>query len=324
MDVFGTTKSDLLIIENKIGDRIEKKQPGKYAKLYSTYIVGLSEEIQNDSKVHTTFKQTLTQTGRLSSVDPNIQNIPIRTEEGKLIRSAFESSYEDGMLVSADYSQIELRILAEMSGCVEMINAFNNGLDLHTQTAAKIHNVSYEEVTKDMRRIAKAVNFGIVYGMSGWGLSETLHILPLDAEIFIEKYFSIYPEIKTFLDQLVINAISAGYSKTLYERRRYIPELQSSNHALKKFGERTSMNAPIQGTAADVIKMAMIKVYNKLNEMNLKSKIIAQVHDELIIDSTFDEVDIVKEILKKEMESVVNLKVNLTVEVECGKTWDLK
>lgn len=296
----------------------------KYAKLYNTYVVGLSEEIKSDSKVHTTFKQTLTQTGRLSSVDPNIQNIPIRTEEGKIIRSAFESSFEDGLLVSADYSQIELRILAEMSGCVEMINAFNNGLDLHTQTAAKIHNVSYDEVTKDMRRIAKAVNFGIVYGMSGWGLSETLHILPIDAEIFIEKYFSIYPEIKTFLDQLVLNAINTGYSKTLYERRRYIPELQSSNHALKKFGERTSMNAPIQGTAADIIKMAMIKVFEKINELKLKSKIIAQVHDELIIDTASHEVEIVKEILKKEMESVVDLKVNLTVDVETGKTWDLK
>ena len=175
-----------------------------------------------------------------------------------------------------------------------------------------------------MRRIAKAVNFGIVYGMSGWGLSETLHILPIDAEIFIEKYFSIYPEIKTFLDQLVLNAINTGYSKTLYERRRYIPELQSSNHALKKFGERTSMNAPIQGTAADIIKMAMIKVFEKINELKLKSKIIAQVHDELIIDTASNEVEIVKEILKKEMESVVDLKVNLTVDVETGKTWDLK
>ena len=204
----------------------------KYAKLYSTYVSGLKAVVHNDSKVHTIFKQTLTTTGRLSSTEPNIQNIPIRTEEGKIIRSAFIPSNSNGILVTADYSQIELRILAEMSNCDEMINDFNNGLDLHTSTASKIHNVKYEEVTKDMRRIAKAVNFGIVYGMSDWGLSETLHILPIDAAIFIEKYFGIYPEIKGFLDNLVLEATKNGYSKTLFGRRRYIPELTSSNHAL--------------------------------------------------------------------------------------------
>ena len=296
----------------------------KYSKLYSTYVVGLTSEIYGDGKVHTTFKQTLTQTGRLSSTEPNIQNIPIRTEEGKIIRSAFVPSTKDGVLLSADYSQIELRILAEMANCDTMIKDFNNGLDLHASTAAKINNVSYTDVTKDMRRMAKAVNFGIVYGMSDWGLSETLHILPIDAAIFIDKYFAIYPEIKVFLDSLVMDAQNLGYSKTLYGRRRYIPELASSNHALKKFGERTSMNAPIQGTAADIIKMAMVKVLEKLEKNNLQSKIVAQVHDELIIDAVKEEEEIVKKILKEEMESVVNLKVKLDVDVEVGSTWDLK
>lgn len=296
----------------------------KYAKLYSTYVEGLKSEIFSDGKVHTTFKQTLTQTGRLSSTEPNIQNIPIRTEDGKQIRSAFISSFENGLLVSADYSQIELRILAEMSNCEQMIIDFNNGLDLHTSTAAKINNVAYEEVTKDMRRVAKAVNFGIVYGMSDWGLSETLHILPIDAAIFIEKYFSIYPEIKVFLDKLVKDAHSSGYSITMFGRRRYIPELASSNHALKMFGERTSMNAPIQGTAADVIKMAMVKVYERIKLEKLESKMIAQVHDELIIDTKKEELEIVQNILKEEMENAVSLKVKLSVDVEQGTTWDLK
>ena len=296
----------------------------KYAKLYSTYVSGLKAVIHNDSKVHTIFKQTLTSTGRLSSTEPNIQNLPIRTEEGKIIRSAFVPSHNDGILVTADYSQIELRILAEMSNCEEMINDFNHGLDLHTSTASKIHNVKYEEVTKEMRRVAKAVNFGIVYGMSDWGLSETLHILPIDAAIFIEKYFSIYPEIKTFLDKLVKDATNNGYTKTLFGRRRYIPELSSSNHALKMFGERTSMNAPIQGTAADVIKIAMINVYNRLQKEQLSSKMIAQVHDELIIDVVKEEQAIVEKLLKEEMENAVSLKVKLFVEVESGTTWDLK
>ncbi len=296
----------------------------KYAKLYSTYVEGLKNEMFEDGKVHTIFKQTLTQTGRLSSTEPNIQNIPIRTEEGKTIRSAFVSSFDKGLLVSADYSQIELRILAEMANCEQMIMDFNNGLDLHTSTAAKINNIKYEEVTKDLRRMAKAVNFGIVYGMSDWGLSETLHILPIDAAIFIEKYFGIYPEIKTFLDQLVENAKKDGYTKTMFERRRYIPELSSSNHALRTFGERTSMNAPIQGTAADVIKIAMVKVFNRLNQEKLASKMIAQVHDELIIDTKDNELEIVKQILKEEMENAVTLNVKLSADVESGTTWDLK
>ncbi|MBQ8293538.1 MAG: DNA polymerase I [Bacilli bacterium] len=297
----------------------------KYSKLVSTYVDGLSSEIHStDGKVHTIFKQYLTMTGRLSSVEPNIQNIPIRTEEGKIIRSAFIPSNEDGYLVSADYSQIELRILASLSKSKAMLEAFNNKVDLHSSTASKIHGVPLEEVTKEMRRRAKAVNFGIVYGMSDWGLSETLHIAPWEAAEFIEKYFRIYPEIKVYLEETIKNARSLGYTETIFKRRRYIPELNSSNYNLQKFGERTAMNAPIQGSAADVIKIAMIDVFNKMKELSLKSKMVAQVHDELIIDTTSDELEIVKQVLKETMEKAVILDVLLEAEVEFGKTWDLK
>lgn len=297
----------------------------KYSKLLSTYVEGLANEIHtSDGKVHTIFKQYLTMTGRLSSVEPNIQNIPIRTEEGKIIRSAFIPSTENGYLVSADYSQIELRILASLSKCEAMMEAFNNKIDLHSSTAAKVNGVSIEEVTKEMRRRAKAVNFGIVYGMSDWGLSETLHITPWEAAEFIEKYFAIYPEIKGYLDQTIKNAKNLGYTETIFKRRRYIPKLTSSNYNLQKFGERTAMNAPIQGSAADVIKIAMINVNKKIHDLGLKSKMVAQVHDELIIDVTYDELEIVQELLKETMEQAVILDVLLEVEVEFGKTWDLK
>ncbi len=297
----------------------------KYTKLVSTYVEGLSNVIhQSDSKVHTIFKQYLTMTGRLSSVEPNIQNIPVRTEEGKIIRSAFEPSTENGVLVTADYSQIELRILASLSKCQAMMEAFNNHLDLHSSTAAKINGVKIEEVTKIMRRNAKAVNFGMVYGMSDWGLSETLHISPKEAAEFIEKYFEIYPEIKAYLDETINLAKNKGYTETILKRRRYIPELLSSNYNLQKFGERTAMNAPIQGSAADVIKIAMINVHQTLKDLNLKSKMVAQVHDELIIDTTSDEIEIVTKVLKETMEKAVVLDVLLEVDVEVGDTWDLK
>ncbi len=297
----------------------------KYSKLISTYVEGLAEEIfVSDSKVHTIFKQYLTSTGRLSSTEPNIQNIPIRTEEGRIIRSAFVPSSDDGYLVSADYSQIELRILASVSNCKAMLEAFNNHIDLHSSTASKVFGVPLEEVTKDMRRKAKAVNFGIVYGMSDWGLAEALHIPQWEAADFIEKYFMIYPEIKEYLDKTVKEAKNNGYTQTIFKRRRYIPELNSSNHNLQKFGERTAMNAPIQGSAADVIKIAMIDVYNKIEELSLKSKMVAQVHDELIIDTTPDELEIVKKMIKETMEKAVSLNVLLEADVEVGKTWDLK
>ena len=297
----------------------------KYTKLYSTYVVGLLSEINNiDGKVHTTFKQTLTQTGRLSSVEPNIQNIPVRTEDGKIVRSAFESSFEDGYLVSCDYSQIELRVLAYMAKCHNMLEAFKNKQDLHASTASKVYNVSYEDVTKDMRRVAKTVNFGIVYGMSDWGLSESLHITPAEANLFIEKYFAVYPEIKEFLDNEIKKAYDLGYTLTLFNRKRHIKELKSSNYMLRKFGERTAMNSPIQGSAADIIKIAMIKVDEALTNLNLKAKIVSQVHDELVIDTPSDELEVVTKLVKETMEQAIDFDLELVAEVEYGKNWDLK
>lgn len=297
----------------------------KYAKLYSTYVIGLLNETENkDSLIHTIFKQSLTLTGRLSSTEPNIQNIPIRTEEGRIIRTAFIPRNDKDYLVSADYSQIELRILASLSNCKAMQDAFNAGGDLHTLTASKVYNVPLDSVTKEMRRVAKAVNFGIVYGMSDWGLAEQLHIPTYEASEFIKKYFEIYPEIKTYLNECIEETKKNGYTVTLYHRRRYMPEINSTNGALRKFSERAAMNAPIQGTAADVMKIAMIKVQNKLDACHLQSKIVAQVHDELIIDTISEELDIVKEVVKETMEQAVQLGVKLVSEVEFGKTWDLK
>lgn len=296
----------------------------KYTKLYSTYVVGLISELYEDSKVRTTFKQALTLTGRLSSTEPNIQNIPVRTEDGRLIRSAFVSSFENGELVSADYSQIELRILASISKCKGMLDAFNNGVDLHTSTAAKIYDLPENFIDKDMRRIAKAVNFGIVYGMSDWGLSEELHISPVEAKKFIEKYYEAYPEIRVYLDSAIEDAKKNGYSETIFKRRRYMPDINSSNHTVREFAKRTAMNAPIQGAAADVIKYAMVAVDKELTKRKLNSKIVAQVHDELIIDCPSVEVEEVKLLLKEVMENTTKLDVKLEVSVESGKTWDLK
>lgn len=295
----------------------------KYSKLYSTYVVGLLDMMFDDGKVHTIFKQSLTLTGRLSSVEPNIQNIPIRTEDGRLIRSAFIPS-DDSLLISADYSQIELRILAHVSKCKNMIDAFNSGEDLHSSTAAKIYNVDISNVTKDQRRMAKAVNFGIVYGMSPWGLAEELKISTFEANDFINRYFSIYPEVKDYLDKTVSNTKTTGYTETIFGRRRYMPEINSSNGALRQFAERTAKNAPIQGAAADVIKIAMVAVDKKFKELNLESKLIAQVHDELVVDTKISEVEIVKKILKEVMEGVVSLDVVLEASLSWGENWDMK
>ena len=297
----------------------------KYAKLYSTYVVGLLQEVNSiDQKVHTIFKQALTQTGRLSSTEPNIQNIPVRTEEGRIIRSVFIPTDENSILVSADYSQIELRILAHASKCQAMIDTFNSGVDLHSSTASKIYGISIDNVTKDMRRMAKAVNFGIVYGMSDWGLSEELHISPKEASIFSAKYFEVFPEVKPYLDSCIEECKKLGYTTTLFNRRRYMRDINSSNVALRKFSERASMNAPIQGTAADIMKISMINVANMLKENNLKAKIVAQVHDELIIDCPKEELNTLKELLKSTMENAIKLDVNLDVDVEYGDNWDLK
>lgn len=321
-----STSADIL-------EKLAKKHPfpakileyRKYSKLMSTYVNGLADAINPlTKKIHTTFKQSLTLTGRLSSVEPNIQNIPVRTEEGRLIRSIFIPSFANGYLVSADYSQIELRVLASLSKCQTMIDEFNEGHDFHATTASRIYGVSLEEVTKDMRRVAKAVNFGIIYGMSDWGLAEQLSIPQYQASLFIKRYFEAYPEIKDFMDDVVKKAIEDGYTKTLFNRRRYIPEITSSNHALREFGKRTAMNAPIQGTAADIMKYAMISVLNNFEKLGLKSKIVAQVHDELIIDCSVEELEIVKETLKTSLENAIDINIKLEADIEIGKNWDLK
>lgn len=290
------------------------------SKLISTYVNGLKEVIK-DGYIHPLYKQTLTNTGRLSSIEPNIQNMPIRTELGQVIREVFVSRFDNGSILSADYSQIELRILASMSKDTKMIEAFKSHVDFHTQTASQIYDVPVDLVTKDMRRCAKAINFGIIYGMSSWGLSESLGITPLEANVFINKYFYNYPNAKNCLDNFIQSAEENGYSKTLYGRRRYIQELKNTNNNLRQFGERTAMNSPIQGTAADIIKIAMIKVNIEMKKRNLKSVMIAQVHDELVFDCPKEELEEMKLLIKEVMENAVKLDVPLEVGVACGKNW---
>lgn len=297
-----------------------------FAKLVSTYVKGIFEvskhnDENNDDYIHPLYKQALTHTGRLSSVEPNIQNMPIRTENGQVIREIFTSRFKDGYILSSDYSQIELRVLAHISKDEKMLESFNNHIDIHTQTASQIFEVSIDNVTKDMRRTAKAINFGIIYGMSPWGLAETLGIAQHEANRFIDKYFYNFQEAKSCLDKFVMDAYIFGYSKTMYGRRRYIPQLKEKNGALRGFGERTAMNSPIQGSAADIIKIAMIKVNNELKKHNLKTLMIAQVHDELVFDVPNNELEIVQKIVKETMESAVKLDVLLEASVEFGKNW---
>lgn len=292
-----------------------------YIKLITTYVNGLKDYVDELNYIHPLYKQSQTLTGRLSSVEPNIQNMPIRTEEGQLIREIFISRFPEGLIISSDYSQIELRILAHMSNDPNMMDSFNNSVDFHSQTASKIYDVDLTQVTKDMRRTAKAINFGIIYGMSAWGLSETINISPLEADIYINKYFDTYSKVKEFLDEIVANVKKDGYTKTIFNRRRYIPEAISSNANLRGFGERTAMNAPIQGSAADIIKVAMNRIAQKIKDKNLKSIMIAQVHDELVFDCPKEEVEIMEKLIKEEMENAVSLKVKLTAEVNKGKNW---
>jgi DNA polymerase-1 len=290
-------------------------------KLNSTYVIGLKQFVQADGKIHTIFNQALTQTGRLSSTDPNIQNIPIRDEEGRLIRKAFVASKADHLILAADYSQIELRVLAHMADTQNLIDAFKNDLDIHTKTAMDVFEVPKEDVTSLMRRQAKAVNFGIIYGISAFGLSENLHIGPKEAQLFIDRYLEAYPGIKGFMESIVQTAKDQGYVETIFKRRRYIEELKSKNYNVRMFGERTAMNAPIQGSAADIIKVAMLKVFKRMQQEKVKSKMIIQVHDELIFDVYPDELEKMKQIVKEEMEGAVALNVPLKVEMDYGKTW---
>ena len=289
------------------------------SKIISTYVNGLIDLTNENNFVHPLYKQALTQTGRLSSVNPNIQNMPIRTEMGQVIRKAFVSRFENGKILSCDYSQIELRVLAHMSDDQPMIDSFNSSEDFHTNTASWLYEVDPKDVTKDMRRTAKAINFGIVYGMSAWGLSESINITPFEANMYIMKYFNNHFKVREYLDKVINDAKNNGYTKTLFNRVRYIPELQSSNKNLMGFGERTAMNAPIQGTAADIIKKAMVKVSEVMKGM--KSILIAQVHDELLFDVYPSELEQLQKIVKETMENVVELKVPLLVDGGAGDNW---
>lgn len=291
-------------------------------KLYSTYIKGFEPLVEKGTGlVHTCFNQTLTSTGRLSSKEPNLQNIPVREQEGRELRKLFVSSFDGGKIAGADYSQIELRLLAHFSGCNKLIEAFNEGKDVHALTASQVFGVPLAEVTKDMRQSAKAVNFGIIYGISDFGLSEQLKISPKRAGEYIKKYFEMYPSVKEYMDKNVEFARKNGYVTTLLGRKRYIREINSPNFNLRSFGERAAMNMPLQGTAADIIKIAMISVHSEMKKRGLKSKLILQVHDELIVDALAEEVGEVLEILKNKMENAVKLSVPLTVETECGDRW---
>lgn len=291
-------------------------------KLQSTYIEGLLKEIhKDDGKIHTRYQQALTQTGRLSSTNPNLQNIPVRLEEGRKIRKAFVASQPDWVLFAADYSQIELRVLAHMSDDAELIDAFRNDLDIHTKTAMDVFHVEAESVTSDMRRAAKAVNFGIVYGISDYGLSQNLSITRKEAAEFIDRYLQSFPGVKEYMDNIVHEAKQKGFVTTILNRRRYLPDITSSNFNLRGFAERTAMNTPIQGSAADIIKKAMIDMADRLEKENLQTRMLLQVHDELIFEAPPEEIAILEKIVPEVMEHAIELKVPLKVDYAYGSTW---
>lgn len=289
-------------------------------KLYTTYIEGLKNFILSDGRIHTIYTQTLTRTGRLSSIEPNLQNIPIRYEEGRLIRKAFIPS-ENSLILGGDYSQIELRILAGMANIESLISAFKDGIDIHTKTASDIFNVPMDAVTSNMRRIAKAVNFGIIYGISSYGLSENLEISTREAKQFIDTYKETYPGIESYMNSVIEKAYKQGYVTTLMNRKRYIPELQNKNHIIRASGERIALNTPIQGTSADIIKKAMVDISRRFKEEGLQSKMIIQVHDELVFDTIIDEKDKVISIIKECMENVCELSVPFNVDINYGYNW---
>lgn len=289
-------------------------------KLKSTYADGLAGCIRADGRIHSSFNQTITATGRISSTDPNLQNIPIRMELGRLIRKVFVPA-EGFLYVDADYSQIELRVLAHMSGDENLIEAYRQAQDIHRMTASQVFHVPFEEVTDLQRRNAKAVNFGIVYGISSFGLSQDLSITRKEAAAYIDKYFETYPGVKAFLDKQVQEAKEQGYVTTMFGRRRPVPEISSSNFMQRSFGERIAMNSPIQGTAADIIKIAMVRVNESLKKQNMRSRLILQVHDELLIEAAKEELEEVKKILRREMESAATLKVALEIDMNTGENW---
>ena len=291
-----------------------------YSKLKSTYADGLQTNIESDGKIRTTFNQTITATGRLSSTDPNLQNIPMREDLGRRIRKCFYPA-EGCVFVDADYSQIELRVLAHMSGDEKLIEAYREAKDIHRTTASQVFHVPFDEVTDQMRRNAKAVNFGIVYGISSFGLSQGLSISRKEAQDYINDYFHTYPKIKAFLDRLVRNAREKGYAESLFGRRRPVPELKSSNFMQRSFGERVAMNSPIQGTAADISKIAMIRVFNRLRKEGMQSKLILQIHDELLIEAPNDEAESARALLEEEMKAAASLDVVLETDCHIGTDW---
>ncbi len=290
------------------------------AKLYTNYAVGLKEEVRTDGRIHTIFTQTLTRTGRLSSISPNLQNIPARAEYSKLIRKAFVPD-ADSVLLSSDYSQVELRIFAHMSKATNLIQAFVEGKDIHTKTASDIYGVPMDDVTKDMRRTAKAVNFGILYGISSFGLSEDLGTDIITAKNFIDNYLETYPGIREYMEKEKADAYSLGYVRTLMKRKRVIEELKNKNYMIRTSGERMALNTPIQGTAADILKKAMVEIYDEFNKKGLKSKMLIQVHDELVFNVLNEELDQVREIVKRVMENTFKLSVPLVVDIEVGNNW---
>lgn len=293
-----------------------------WSKLKSTYLDGIAGLIRTDTgRVHTNFNQTVTATGRLSSSDPNLQNIPVRTEEGRMIRALFEPGEGYDCLLSADYSQIELRLLAHMSGDENFIDAFKRGQDIHARTAAEVFGIPLDEVTPELRRHAKAVNFGIVYGISDFGLARNLHISRKEAGDYISRYFTRYPGVRAFMDKVVAEAHETGYVTTMFGRRRELPAIKSRNFNQRMLAERMAMNTPIQGTAADVIKLAMIAAFRKLREAGLKSRILLQVHDELVLEVKESELETVQAILHEAMEHVVSLSVPLSIDVHWGRNW---
>ena len=300
-----------------VGAVLEYRQ---YAKLKSTYADGLLKTIDPDGRIRTSFQMTVTATGRLSSTEPNLQNIPTRTDLGSEIRKMFVPA-EGCVLVDADYSQIELRLLAHISGDEAMQHAFTSGQDIHTATAAQVFHVLPEAVTPEMRRSAKAVNFGIVYGISAFSLSQDIGVSVAEAKAYMEAYFATFPGVRKYMDNVVERAKETGFVETLFHRRRDLPELKSSNFNLRAFGERVALNMPIQGTAADIMKLAMISVWRRLREEKPEAKLVLQVHDELIVECAEEEARSVAKLLEEEMERVVSLSVPLTAEAHWGGNW---
>lgn len=291
------------------------------SKLNSTYVEGLIPYINpHTGRIHSFFNQTITATGRLSSSEPNLQNIPTRFEIGKKLRKVFKAT-KNCLFIDADYSQIELRVLAHISEDEHMIAAFLNNEDIHKQAAAKVLGIDINEVTKEQRAKAKAINFGIVYGISDFGLAGQIGTTRKEAKKYIEQYLEKYSDIDKFMKKIVEDTKNKGYVETIFGRRRYIPEIKSTNYMVRQFGSRAAMNTPIQGTAADIMKIAMINIYNKLKEKNMKTKLILQIHDELILEAPVEEKEIAKQILKQEMEGAAKMKVPLNVEVGESKNW---